>query len=180
MTTDFVGVSFRNKRHILTIVLQLYTDVPPQGNESARLLSNDELNDEFHALHRQVVGNSIELQRFRKRVTVSRAHRKETLVKLDRKIDAVGEDPILPEDTYSFFAITRFKVYSDSDKPGFDRSCQNRRLPDLSFGLALFVLLLQVVTLTFLAVDVIDKDNKYNPLGMPAGVEWTVQGMTEC
>jgi hypothetical protein len=120
---------------------------------------HDKLNAEMMDLEGQIKANRIQLRQLKCRAKKSRDNRKEQLVGIEKKIDALEEDPILPQDTYSFFAIAKTR-----------KGC-----PELSLGLAIFVLVLQVVTLTFLALDVVDRENYDNPLGMPPGVDWTVQ-----
>ena len=75
-----------------------------------------------------------------------------------KKIDG---QPLLPEDSYSFLAITRH-----------DTSCKN---PGVSFIWAILIFWFQILTLTLLAVDVIDLKNGDNKLGIPGNVDWQVR-----
>jgi hypothetical protein len=128
--------------------------------EDVGLLDNDELNAKLWVLKHHVTANSTDLRQFKKCIATSRANRKKHLLKLSRKIDLVEEDPMLPPDMYSFFSNTRCKVHGESG---------SWQCPELTFGIALSILLTQIATLTFLAVDVIDIGNEDNPLGIPPG-----------
>lgn len=161
---------------MLTVgVLSLDDNVPTDDDdgddEGAGLL----FNDEFYIMQQQVASNTNELRRFKKTVATSRRNRKTQMRELHRRIDVVEEDPVLPQDTYSFFAITRVVEVPVGSLLHSEKVKKSCRCPDLSFMIALSVLILQIVTLTFLAVDVINLDDKSNPLGIPPGVDWTVQ-----
>lgn len=159
--------------HLTLFLTSLYyssvADPPDDVDESVALLMQDELNAEMQVLKQQVAANRNELRRFEKRAAISRKNRKESVQELNEKIDMSEEEPVLPPDAYSFFAIADFIAHSNS-------CCH---YPQLSFAIALSVFIFQLLTLSFLVTDYVidfaDAQNAGNRLGVPSGVDWTVQ-----